>query len=61
MNMKNKLLLIAVLVGTMSVLGCGDDETGTGGTGASAGTDVSGGSGATGGSYSSLVCVGGGA
>jgi len=48
-----KLFLITVLAGAMSVLGCGDDETGgtgnTGGDGATGGAGATGGSGATGG------------
>ncbi len=51
-----RLFLISVLAGTMSVLGCGDDETnggtggdgGTGGTGATGGTAGSGGTGGSG-------------
>jgi len=49
-----KLFLITVLAGAMSVLGCGDDETGgtgnTGGDGATGGAGATGGDGGTGGS-----------
>ena len=50
-----KLFLITVLAGAMSVLGCGDDETGgtgaTGGDGATGGAGATGGDGGTGGSF----------
>jgi hypothetical protein len=42
--------LITLLAGTLSVLGCGDDETGNGGAGATGGDGGTGGSAATGGS-----------
>jgi hypothetical protein len=29
----SKLLMVALLAGTVAVIGCGDDETATGGTG----------------------------
>jgi hypothetical protein len=45
-----KLFLITVLAGAMSVLGCGDDETGNGGAGATGGDGGTGGTAATGGS-----------
>ncbi len=42
--------MITLLAGTLSVLGCGDDETGNGGAGATGGDGGTGGSAATGGS-----------
>ena len=45
-----KLSVIALLTGTLALVGCGDDETsGTGGTGATGGSGATGGTGATGG------------
>ncbi|MBW2626566.1 MAG: hypothetical protein JRE45_03000 [Deltaproteobacteria bacterium] len=45
-----RLFVIALLAGTLGVLGCGDDETnGTGGTAGSGGTAGMGGNGGTGG------------
>jgi hypothetical protein len=48
MKLRN-LFLITLLAGTLSVLGCGDDETGNGGAGATGGDGGTGGSAATGG------------
>ncbi len=56
-----KLFLITVLAGAMSVLGCGDDETGgtgnTGGDGATGGAGATGGGGGTGGQSASELCA----
>ena len=51
----SRLLVIALLAGTLGVLGCGDDTTGPAGSGGTAG---SGGSAGMGGSAGD-VCVGG--
>jgi hypothetical protein len=45
----SRLFLIATLVGTLAAIGCGDDETGNGGTAGTGGTAGSGGNGTGGG------------
>jgi hypothetical protein len=57
----SKLFVIALLAGTLGVLGCGDDETGDGNTGGDGGTGGNGATGGSGGSGGSVAdhCTGG--